>query len=137
MVRIEDIIEHALRQLETLRDALAAVSANSAIGQPASLAESAANLERLSRLAQRDCARVQRLMRHLSARTMPDAATTLCRGGRRAEARRMMVLHELTQGVSTAQAEVGLFIEECLNCLSATRTATTRQSSGGRLLGSA
>lgn len=137
MLRLEALLAQARRQLEDVRDALAAVSAHSAVGEGALLLQATSRLEEAVQEANRDCQRVRRLLQHLGAAAMPEAAEKLCVGGRPLAARSMMTLHELIAGLASAQADIGAFLEECLGSLEMTRQTTGRQTRGGRLLGSA
>jgi hypothetical protein len=135
--KIEQVLTSTRNQLEGVRDALAAVSAYGAAGEPKSLTEAANRLEGTVLQARGECERVRRLLRHLQVEAMPDAASRLCAGGRPVAARSMMKLYELTAGMASAQADLGGFLGECLNSLEATHAAASHQARGGRLLGSA
>lgn len=137
MSNIEGLLTDACRKLGAVRDSLAAVAAHSAAGEPKPLLEAAARLTGAVEAARGDCERVRILLRHLDATALPEAAVKLCTGGRPAAARAAMQLHELMTGTATAQAELGAFLEECLESLEATQAAAASQAHGGRLLGSA
>ncbi|MGN8158740.1 hypothetical protein ACS8Y6_05830 [Salinisphaera sp. RV14] len=120
-----------------MQDAIAVVAAHSTAADPELLAQSARDLDAVARQSERDLGQVQRLIRHLGVSTMAEAATVLCRAGRKQEARQMLALSQETEGVAVAQIDVGLFLQECLDNLSGFAGATVRQSEGGRLIGSA
>lgn len=137
MVRISDTLRRARSRVSRLRDAIAVVAAHSTAADPELLAQSARDLDDVARQSERDLVHVRRLIRHLGARTIAEAATILCRAGRKQEARQMLALSQETEGVAAAQIDVGLFLQECLDNLSGLTSATVRQSEGGRLIGSA
>lgn len=137
MVRISETLRNARSQVNQLRDAIAVVSANSTAGTPDTLAESAATLEALTRQSERDFERVNRLVRHLGALNMSEAASTLCQRDRKHEAQQMLALSRETEDVANDQVDVTLFIEECLESLSGLTSATAHQTEGGRFIGSA
>lgn len=136
-VRISEILRTGRVIASRVQDALATLSANSAVADAETLLESANNLEALAQKAEQGLVRIHRLIRHLGADSLTEASAVLCRGERPDDARQMMALHATIQGMSTAQAEVALFLQECMDSLSLTRSATAQQSQGGRLIGSA
>lgn len=133
----ERMLSRTREKLEAVRDALAVVSARSAVGDPQSLLQAASSLEEKVADSQDDCERVQQLINELGASSMLEAVVKLCSSGRPDAARAMMYLHELTAGMASAQADVGAFLEECLQSLEITQDGAMRQARGGRLLGSA
>lgn len=137
MVGISETLCEARSQVNNLRDAIAVVSAHSTAADPQTLVQSAEKLEFLASQAENYFTRVRRLIHHLGASTMSEAAVVLCRSGRKEDAQQMLALSQETEDVATSRTEVALFLQECLDGLAGFTSSTARQSEGGRFIGSA
>lgn len=137
MLKIDELLAHAGNKLENVRDAMAALAAQSAAGRPKALLESAANLEASITSGEREFERVRRLVKHLGVSAMGDAATKLCSAGRPGAAQAMLRLQAISSNLAASQADIGAFLGECLESLESTMSAATYPLRGGRLLGSA
>jgi hypothetical protein len=137
VLKIESILQQMRCRVVDIRNALAALAAHSTAGEAQSVRTAAARLQEAVTSAEADGKRVQRLLCHLRATAMPDAATKLCAGGRLEASRSMMDLYAMTCAMATVQAGLGAFLDDCMNSLEITRVGTSRQRQGGRLLGSA
>lgn len=137
MLNVDTMLVQAGAKLEGVRDALAAVYAYSLTGQSKPLLDSAAMLEASVKQAEPYFERVTRLMRHLRAPKMTEAAAKLCAAGRCDAAYSMLKLLDLSEDLMSSQVDVSAFLGECLDSLEATMTSGAHQARGGRLLGSA
>ena len=137
MYRIESALQEASIKFEKARDAMATVSAYSMTGSPSQLTSAAAALEKTVSDANESSHGIRRLMRHLGAENMPEAATRLCNGGRPGAARGMMRLHALASDMKSAQSGIDAFIGECLQSIRTAQGFIRQETKSGRLIGSA
>lgn len=139
MPLIKQTLQEAYADLESVRDAMATVSAFAVSGSSSQLTSSAAVLERSVTDAMGSSRAVQRLIRRLGAKNMPEASEKLSQCGSPEESRLMMRLHALVADTMKAQSGIETFINECLQSVLVAQAfmGNESHSRSGRLIGSA
>lgn len=137
MYHIESSLQEASVSFEHVRDAMAAVSAQSMVGSAAQLTAAAAALEKSVADANGSSRRVRRLLHHLGVGNMSEAAALLCDGGRPEAARRMMRLHTLATDMRRARTGIDSMVNQCLHSIHAAQGLMRKEATSGRLIGSA